>query len=147
MAEKSEQPRTRLWIRVLLIVSLGLNLLVVGLVGGAMLRFGPDGMRPPLRSVGAAMYRELPRKDRRALWAGSSHAHGDRHARRKADALAVSAAIRATPFDAAALAAVLDEQAERRLGFRQSMQSAWLARVAGMSGAERQAYADRLEPR
>ena len=146
MVDMNERPKPRLWLRGVLIVSLGLNLLVLGLVGGAMLRFGPEGMRLPPRSVGAALYRELPRKDRRALWAGSKQTHRDRHARQKAEALALGVAIRATPFDAATLEAVLDQQAARRGDLRKSMQAAWLARVAGMSPDERQAFADRLAP-
>lgn len=71
--------------------------------------------------------------------------HGDSRARHKADALAVNTAIRATPFDVTALEAILSEQAARRSDFQGSVQQAWLNRIAGMSDAERQAYADRLE--
>ena len=46
------KPRTPKWVRVLLALSLALNLLIIGLVGGAMVRFGgSDGMRPPPRSI------------------------------------------------------------------------------------------------
>lgn len=134
---------TRLWLRVLLGLSLALNLLVVGLVGGAMIRFGgPDGMRAPPRSVGAVMFRELSREDRRALW---RHSNGDHRARHKEDAQAVNAAMRAIPFETSALEALLRGQAEQRLAFRNTVQQAWLTRVAAMSDAEREAYADRLE--
>ena len=140
------RPRTPMWIRILLGVSLALNLLVLGLVGGAMLRFGgPEGMRPPPRTVGAALFRELPREDRNALLTRSNGTHDDRRARQKADALAVSAAMRATPFDTEALEAILDAQAMHRAGFQKSVQQAWLTRVANMNDAQRFAYADRLE--
>jgi len=148
MEVKQDKTRSRapLWLRILLAVSLALNLLVLGLVGGAMLRFGgPDGMRPPPRSIGATLFRELPREDRNALLSRPHGSHGDRRARLKADALAVSTAMRATPFDQEALKAILDTQATHREGLHKSVQQAWLTRVANMSDAKRRAYADRLD--
>lgn len=147
MAETERtRPRTRLWLRLLFGVSLALNLAVLGFVGGMMVRFGgPDAIRPPPHTIGAVLFRELPRGDQHALRAETGRAHGDRHARQRADAMAISAAVRAIPFDPAALNALLDEQATRRTGIQQSAQQAWLVRVAGMSQATRTAYADRLE--
>lgn len=144
--KEQDNAPTRLWVRVLLGVSLALNLLVLGLVGGAMYRFGgPDGMRPPSRTAGAALFRELPQADRRALWAKSNGTRTDQRARQKADASALASAVRATPFDVTALQALLEQQAARRAGFKASVQQAWLARVDGMTAKDRQAYADRLE--
>lgn len=143
---KQPKPPIRLWLRIVLGVSLALNFLVLGLAGGAMLRFGgPDGMRPPPRSIGAILFRELPRADRRALWSGSKNIHADRYARQKADALVLGAALRVSPFDEAAVATLLGEHAMRRAGLYGSLQQAWLTRVSAMSEAERGAYADRLE--
>lgn len=142
----TKPPRTRGWIRILLGVSLALNLAVIGLAVGAALRLGgPGADRRPPPPVGALLYRELPREDRRLL---RSHAIGDRdtrHARRQADALAVDAALRATPFDRAALQAVLDRQAQHRIDRQRSVQRAWLERVSRMSAEDRAAYADRLQ--
>ena len=147
-----------LWFRIALGVSLGLNLLVLGLVGGTMLRYGgPDGLRPPPASVGAALFRALPGEDRRAIWdqsiampmaEGMSMPMGmpkGHHARQMAQARQVSAALRATPFDRQALAAILEEQAAQREGLQKSVQQAWLDRVAGMTEEERRAYSARLE--
>jgi len=146
MNEETKPPKTRLWVRVLLGVSLALNLLVLGLVGGAMLRFGgPEGMRAPPRSVGAALFRELPREDRRALRSGAGESHDQRHARLKADAEALGAALRATPFDAGAMEILLEGHAKTRADSHMFLQRAWLDRVVAMSDAGRQAYADRLE--
>jgi hypothetical protein len=146
------------WLRVVLGVSLALNLLVLGLVGGTMVRYGGlDGMRPPPRSVGAALFRALPGEDRRALWdrsyampmangmSMSENMPKGHHARQMAQARAVSAALRVTPFDRQALAAILQEQAVRREGLQQSVQQAWLDRVADMTDEERLAYSTRLD--
>lgn len=148
MTDANDTPKGtgRRWPKVLLGVSLALNLLVLGVVGGAMLRFGgTHGDRPPPRSVGATLFRELPREDRRALWAGSGKSHNDRRARQKEEAAAVSAALRATPFDRAALEAVLDAQSAHQVTFQETVQQAWLTRISGMNDADRLAYADRLE--
>ena len=141
------KPQIRLWLRILLGVSLALNLLVAGVVGGAMLRFGgPDGLRPPPRTIGAALYRALPKEQRRTLLTQSRGAfRGGPIAARKAYLQQVSAALRATPFDAQAVQAVLDAQVSRRGEVQKSLQRAWLAQVAGMNAEARGTYADRLE--
>lgn len=146
MSDENKPPKTRLWVRVLLGTSLALNLLVLGLVAGAMFRFGgPDGMRSPPRSIGAAMYRELPREDRRALRSGKSSTQYQRHGRLKVEAAAVDTVLRATPFDPVAMQALLEDHATARAGFHMSLQRAWLDRVSAMSDTDRHAYADRLK--
>ena len=57
----------------------------------------------------------------------------------------MDAALRAAPFDAAAMATLLENHAKTRADFHMSLQRAWLNRIAAMSAAERHAYADRLE--
>ncbi len=140
------------WMRVLLGLSLALNLLVLGLVSGAMVRYGgADGMRPPPRTVGATLFRELPPEDRRAIRDRSNGMmmmngmNMNHHERRMAAASAVSAAMRAKPFDRDALSAILEQQAAQRDGFETSVQQAWIERVANMTDAQRHAYAGRLE--
>ncbi len=140
------KPRIRLWLRVVLGVSLALNLLVLGLVGGAMMRFGgPDGMRPLPRTIGAALFRELPRADRRALSSRSRGSLGDHQTRRSANLMSLGDALRASPFDPEAVGAVLDQHAAARARVQKSVQQAWLAQVSTMSDEARQAYATRLE--
>lgn len=137
-------PRMRPWLRVLLGVSLALNLAVAGLVVGAMIRFGgPGGMRPPM-PLGAMLYHELPRDDRRALREEIHGARAHRAERRRADFRELDAALRAVPFDRARVADVLAAQSARHKDLEQEMRAAWLRRVAAMSEAERAAYADRL---
>jgi uncharacterized membrane protein len=139
------KPKMSLWLRVLLFGSLALNLLVIGLVAGVMIRFGKSGVERPPRTVGTLMYRELSREDRRALWRETARKRDDLGTRRLAEGAAVMAALRQVPFDKTSLESVLDEQAIAREGFHRSVQDKWLARVAAMSDTERAAYADRLE--
>ncbi len=134
------------WMRILLISSLALNLLFVGLVVGAALRFGgPESMRPPPRSLGSALYRALPDDIRQEMRQQSRSGH---EARRKGgfrDVGAVVTALRASPFDAEGLKAVLDRQLEQREAFHRSVQDKWFERIMMMSEDERATYADRLE--
>lgn len=140
-------PRTRLWLRLAFGASLALNLLVIGLVAGTAFRYGgKDGMRPPPSSFGATMYRQLSRDDRRALRAAMKNGGPkDQFARRKSEAQAIGAALRADPFDADAVETLLEGQASQRRDWQMSVQTAWMARLEKMSPAERTAYADRLE--
>lgn len=149
--DQPRQGRCPRWMRVLLGVSLALNLLVAGLAAGAALRHGrAGGMHAAPHSLAGAMIRELPPQDRRALSALARDdlardGHGDRRARRRAEAAAVTGALRAVPFDAAALRAVLDDQTRRRAAVQGELREFWLARVAAMSDAGRADYADRVE--
>lgn len=141
----AKPPRARTWVRILLGVSLALNLAVIGLAIGAAVRFGgPDGAHRPSPPMGAILYRELPREDRKALRGRAFGSREEHAAKRRDEAVAIDAALRAVPFDAAALGAFLDRQARDREAFQSAVQEAWLARVSGMSDAERAAYADRL---
>jgi len=137
-------PRMRPWLRILLGVSLALNLLVLGLALGAAIRFGGPDRGRPSTPLGVLLFHELPRADRRALREEHLGAREDRAAQRRADAAELDAALRAVPFDSARVAAFLVAQAARHRDLDRSMRAAWLRRVAQMTDAERAAYADRL---
>lgn len=146
MAEEV-QPKTRTWVRVLLIVSLSLNLLIVGIAAGSVYRLKGAREAGPPPSVGMMLFRELSREDRRALRSDAQQRNsGFREARLKEGA-AVMEALRATPFDRDALQGVLEMQAVDREAFQRRIQAAWLSRVDEMSDEERAAYADRLQER
>lgn len=135
----------RLWLRIVFGISLALNLLVIGLVVGAVVRFGGiEGRRPPPHSMGAAMYRELPQADRKALREASQRRTNHSMESRVAEADAIAAALQADPFDRGAVQVVLDEQAQHRIGWQKTAQLAWLDRVSQMSVSNRSDYADRL---
>ena len=149
MTETTPQPaapRRRLWLRILFVVSLTLNCLFIGLFVGAMARFGEHrGDRPP-PSIAAALFRELPREDRRRIFdelrRGDS---GNWRQERAEGAQAVLAALRTEPFDAGAVDAVLGPQLDRRIDWMTRAQAAWLSHVEGMTQAERSDYADRVQ--
>lgn len=139
-------------IKWLLGVSLALNLAVVGAITGAVLRHdGPGGrfVRAPGADSYAAPYvMALPRADRRAIFAqvrkDQQQADTGRTDRRARYAQVIDA-LRATPFDRAALQAALDAQKATSLKVQSSVQAAWLDRVALMSDEARAAYASGIE--
>jgi len=136
-----------MWLRIVLAVSLGLNLAVIGLVAGIIVRF--DGGPPPGRGAEFALpyMRALAPEDRRAIIRSVRREQGRpmlRGAERQARYADVIEALRAQPFDRAALDAVVTEQARGAVALQSAAQAAWLDRVSAMDDAARARYADRV---
>lgn len=138
------------WGRLVLFVSLALNLGVLGVVGGAMLgRTGHGRAEFVARDIGFGLFTEaLMEEDRRALRRAFGQARPDFRADRsqmRDDLQTLLAALRAEPFAPDVLRAALQTGADR-IAERQALgQALLLDRVAQMTGAERAALADRLE--
>jgi uncharacterized membrane protein len=138
------------WVKLLLVVSLALNLAVAGLVAGVVLKSGGGGPRgAQVRDLGFGPFSEaLGAEDREALRRGfMERAPNLRELRQtlREDGAEVLAALRAEPFDPARLAAVLAGQGERiakRLALGQDLLA---QRIAEMTPEARAAFADRLE--
>jgi len=138
------------WLRIGLIVSLALNLLIVGALIGAAFsggRWHHDGP-PRAEAVGGPLTRALSPEDRRAIARAihAAHRRGDLpRGWRPEEFAGVLQVLRAEPFDPAALEArleTLNGQVGERLKFGQSL---LVRHVAGMDAEERAAYAVRLE--
>ncbi|MGH1464917.1 MAG: periplasmic heavy metal sensor [Cognatishimia sp.] len=149
-APKSE-PRApmRRSIRALLIGSLALNLIIVGLVAGAMLGNKRIGDRPP-RDVDliGAYSRALPQEDRRSL--GKALRDHNRVSGFTRNAVQTTlretlGALRADPFDADKLGVILRKQSSVAFERRDFAQDLLLKRLSAMSDAERLLVADRFE--
>lgn len=145
MADKTPTtPRLSLTLRIVFALSLALNLAVVGALAGAWWRGGhPEG--PGAGGQVAALYRALPDEARRSLRAemrGAMNRDGQQAMRIRGRLMA---ALKAEPFDAAAVEAILVAQADALGAVQQRMRAAWLARVAAMTPDERRAYAERVE--
>jgi uncharacterized membrane protein len=145
-AERAGAPR---WMKGLLAVSLALNLAVVGLVAGVVLRDGPDGRSRMVRDLGFGPFTEaLAPEDRAALRRAFVSEGGDLRAERdriREETAGVVAALRADPFDADRFARLLAAQAERRQARLDLGQRLLVAQIAAMAPAARAALADRLE--
>ncbi len=139
-------------LRLLLLLSLALNLLVAGLLlGDALAGGGPGG--PPRRvemSLGPVA-RALGEEDRRAIQDAlrgrpelAALGRGPRGAGGP-DFAAILAALRAEPFDPERARAAFAAQARAVAAAQGAAQEALLARLAAMPPEERRAVADRLE--
>ncbi|WP_102107055.1 periplasmic heavy metal sensor [Oceaniglobus roseus] len=141
--------------RWLLVISLALNLAVLGAVVGAAVSHGPGrhghdhGRGDRLREAGNVPYfMALTKEQRQAIRDDLGLKRED--FRRNREALrqrfeAALATLRMEPFDAARFSGLLAEQRDT-LFQRQQLGEALLAdRIARMSAAERAAYADRLD--
>lgn len=149
--DQTPHPRLSGRLRLLLALSLGLNLLVIGAVVGAML--GPHDWRGHDRHgmramAGGPLTRALDHADRRAIGremrAARNEAGLDRAARREG-MQAILTELRRVPFDPEALSVQLSEQ-RRRLHSQVALgQTLLIERLTQMSDAERAAFADRVE--
>lgn len=141
----SEGARTPRVVKVILFISLALNLVVVGLIAGLWADKGAP--RRDGGPSGVAFMRALEPDDRRGLALElRGMRKGDRAAQR-AEITRALEMLRSDPFEPAAFASILDAMTDRGQTLRRMGQDALLKRVAEMTAAERAAYADRLEAR
>ena len=138
------------WGRVVLFVSLALNLAVAGVVGGAVLgRFGPDRHDLAARDVGFGLFSEaLSKEDRIALRRAYAQANPNIRAERQKmrdNLQTILTVLRAEPFEEDALRQALETGAARITERQDRGQTMVLDHLAQMSPPERAAVADRLE--
>ena len=135
-----------------LALSLALNLLILGFVGGTAWRFAGPGagdrhwMPPPVVS-GILYVRALPREAQKRLGREVRKQTADLPNRRerRAEFREILALLRADTFDADAARAILERQADAGGRVQATAQAGWLAIVSDMNTDERADVADRLE--
>ncbi|MCA0271378.1 MAG: periplasmic heavy metal sensor [Proteobacteria bacterium] len=135
--------------KIALILSLTLNLMIFGVMGGAMLAHGGRDDPRRVRDVGFGPYTEaLSPEDRKALREAFFKAAPDFRKGReeaRADVAALAAAIRAEPYDRAAVEAVMASQVARIEGRLQLGRGLLLDRLDAMGPEARAALAGRIE--
>ena len=147
-SQTPEKPRRRGLLRIVLFVSLALNLLVAGAVVGHFLNDRPDRRVPRVDRMGGPLTFALTHEDRRAIGHALRREYRkDRPSREEiaADYRDVIGALRADPFDATRVQASLDRQlnaATDRIALGQRL---LMERIVEMSAEDRAAFADRLE--
>jgi uncharacterized membrane protein len=130
-------------------VSLALNLLVAGLVGGAVLSRPDPGEAPAIRTLGLGPFAlALPREARDDIRRRIETDMGELRRNRRggrAQSLAVRQALLAEPFDSEAAARALGRSREAAMALQAQGHGALIETLEGMSAAERAVVADRLE--
>lgn len=134
-------------VKIALAISVALNLAVAGMIAGAWLKDRHHGGMPRDLSFGpfgAALSPEDRRALRKAL---VDRAPGFREARAaaRAEFTTLLEALRANPFDPAAVQSALAAIEARNAGRLELGRSLIEARIGQMSEADRLAFADRLE--
>lgn len=143
------------WGRALLFVSLAANLLVVGVIAGAIIRHdrfdGPmDGHRPTaLQDLGFGLYgRALSPSDRREITRTFQEHGPELIANRKQardQVKTLLGALRADPFDLTSVRTIAAQQHSMLFERHALGQRILIGRIKAMNGQERAAFADRLE--
>lgn len=152
MVEKASgagQPEARRgWMRVALIVSVSLNLLVAGVVIGAVIGHDKRPPRPVVGDVSLGPFTDaLSKEDREALRrAAQAEGRNLRDMRRRAssDMREVIAVLEAEPFDKAKAGAVIGAVRSRAMERFAIGERLMVERLAQMTPEARQAFAARL---
>ncbi|WGW05597.1 periplasmic heavy metal sensor [Tropicibacter oceani] len=152
MADKDSPtpPRMRPWLRVLLFASLALNLAIAGMAAGVVLRGGSPHDRHESRDFVTPYTRafdERQRDDLRRALRDGYLTRKDKDGARDDLTLDYRAALdvlRSEPFDAAAMAAILERQGARTADRQAMGQQVLSTYLAALSPQEREAYAQRL---
>ncbi|MEY1556405.1 periplasmic heavy metal sensor [Yoonia sp. R2331] len=146
MADPARPRRRPIW-RIVLVLSLALNLAVVGMFAGFAWRGGkqgpPRGVELSLGPVGQA----LSQQDRRAILQSLRQNRDLRPGRDGAGMAGIEemiAALRADPFDPAAFSETLNIPQARQQKLKDAARAALTERVTEMSAQERAAFAERI---
>jgi uncharacterized membrane protein len=143
------QPRGFGWMRAALIASLAVNLLVLGLVAGAVARHGRDGFRGGPDDVGFGPFTEALSDGDRAFLRDEFFKRSPDHRDARREAVegfnTLLATLRAPEWNEAAVREALAAQrtrTEKRIALGEDL---LIARLGQMTAEERAAFADRIE--
>lgn len=142
-------PRTRRWVRATLIASLALNLMILGVIGGAVLgNWGGPSRATPGEAAYGPYARALSDEDRAALRlemrAAAPRLRENRTVVRQGFRDLLDA-LRAEPYAPSRVAAILEAQETRVRDHGQIWRGLMLQRLDTMTPEDRAAFADRLE--
>ncbi|TCP60834.1 putative membrane protein [Rhodovulum bhavnagarense] len=142
-------PPTRTWVRVMLIASLALNLLILGMVGGAVVGHRGASTRADLGEAAYGPYaRALADEDRAALRAAMRSQAPRLRENRKAVRQGFNDlldALRAEPYMPEHVAVILATQEAHARDQGEIWRDLMTERLAAMTPEQRAAFADRLE--
>lgn len=145
MTEKVKTGCSR-WVKGLLVVSLGVNLLIAGTAIGIAYRSAP----PPERSPDAVAFLSfaLPKEHRNALREQLISRRSELHANRAEIAgmrAEMISALQADPFEISDVETILQRQRDRFLNLGELAHNALLERIASLTPEERAIYVESLK--
>ena len=146
MSASTDLKPRNLW-KILFGISLALNLLIVGAIGGAILRVGKGPMAKHHAS-GFLYMRALNFEDKKALRKEIFRNKNSRKIiREKEHSSYISAVkiLKKDPFDRKAFEDLLDEQTKHSKSRQSSARVALVTQITGMTKEERLIYSERLE--
>ncbi|WP_372840693.1 periplasmic heavy metal sensor [Phaeovulum sp.] len=148
-AQPPEAPRAGHGMRIALVVSLTVNLLVLGVLVGGAIGIARHEPRPAISDITLGTFTEaLSAEDREALRvAAEAESLGLRemHRASREDYLALIEAVRAEPWDEAAARRAITAYGVRSKERIDAGERLMLERLADMGPLARRAFADRLE--
>lgn len=151
METNPQTPPRRRWLGIALTLSLALNLVIIGAIGGGLIMRDKWGHGPRAGHeavAGGPLSRALEPDDRRKLGRELRRMRRDRGVTREARRAAVATlldALRAVPFDAQAAAAQLAASRDGLARDAADAHALLIRHLAGMTDAQRAAFADRVE--
>ncbi len=136
------------WKKMLLIVSLGLNILVISALAGSVFKMRGGDRHLDGASVQGAMIRALPEDQRRQLGQrirkNGEHFKAQRGQSRALRA-ALKEAIAAQPFDGEALHQVFERQKGLRSAFSERGDALWIELITSMTDEERATFSENIQ--
>ena len=146
MSASTDLKPRNLW-KILFGISLALNLLIVGAIGGAILRVGKGPMAKHHAS-GFLYMRALNFEDKKALRKEIFRNKNSRKIIREKERSSYISAVKILkkdPFDRKAFEDLLDEQTKHSKSRQSSARVALVTQITGMTKEERLIYSERLE--
>lgn len=137
----------RPWLKVVLALSLALNLAVIGIAAGTAWRFhGKEDHhrgKPPMLS--RFIFKDMGRQELRRLVKDHGGETGGLHNRRHNEMEQMIAQMRADELDTAAVRAIVDAHLVETHSFMRGVADAWERRLEGLPLKERRGLADRMQ--
>ena len=146
MSDPTDLKQRNLW-KILFGISLAINLLIIGALGGALSRAGKGPMIQH-RASGLLYMRALSFEDKKALRKKLFRNKDSRKIIRAKEHSSYSSAVKILkkdPFDRKAFEDLLDEQTRYSKSKPSSARAALVAQIANMTKEERLVYSQRLE--
>ncbi|WP_299349957.1 periplasmic heavy metal sensor [uncultured Shimia sp.] len=142
------KPGMKRWLRVVFTLSLALNLVIVGLIGGAALKFGRSGPPPHVMDrMSMPILGALEHQDRREIGRNIRKAYRNDGKSAKPETASYEtliAVLEAEPLDVEALRVANQGLTDRVSQRMRIAQEAWLDYVQTMTPEARVAYAARM---